>query len=115
MATPHRLEAEILPREPPARWSLCAVSSSDLRFVSGADFLARQGRHSRKPRPRTDDRKGCPVRATSRGEKELSLQTKTTVETEVSEGFLTLGLSETMLRALERAGFHEPSPIQDQM
>src|SRR5215216_1687796 len=26
--TPHRLEAEFLPREPPARWSLCAGPSS---------------------------------------------------------------------------------------
>jgi ATP-dependent RNA helicase DeaD len=32
-----------------------------------------------------------------------------------AEGFIRLGVSETMARALERAGFIEPSPIQEQM
>src|SRR4051794_1945342 len=35
--------------------------------------------------------------------------------TPTTEGFIRLGVSETMGRALERAGFHEPSPIQEQM
>jgi ATP-dependent RNA helicase RhlE len=39
----------------------------------------------------------------------------TTNEAPTTEGFLRLGVSETMARALTRAGFHEPSPIQEQM
>jgi ATP-dependent RNA helicase DeaD len=39
----------------------------------------------------------------------------TTNEAPTTEGFLRLGVSETMSRALARAGFHDPSPIQDQM
>jgi len=112
--TPHRLEAEILPREPSARWSLCAVSSLASGMVPGriswrdkADILA-----SRVRKRMTDS--GHSVRATSRGEKELSLQT-TTNETSTTEGFSKLDVSQTTLRALDRAGFHEPSPIQQAM
>ncbi len=44
------------------------------------------------------------------------MQTKTTnTETPVSEGFLALGVGEIMLRALARAAYHEPSPIQQQL
>jgi ATP-dependent RNA helicase DeaD len=32
-----------------------------------------------------------------------------------TEGFIRLGVSEMMARALTRAGFHEPSPIQEEM
>jgi len=63
---------------------------------------------------KTDDRSGCTVRAASRGYKELSLQT-TTNGIQVSEGFQSLGVSATTLKALARSGFREPSPIQSQM
>jgi len=42
------------------------------------------------------------------------LQT-TTNETSTTEGFSKLDVSQTTLRALDRAGFHEPSPIQQAM
>src|SRR5215208_7046565 len=35
--------------------------------------------------------------------------------TPTTEGFLAMGIGETTLRALARAGFHEPSPIQQGM
>jgi ATP-dependent RNA helicase DeaD len=41
------------------------------------------------------------------------LQTTTQIdETETPSGFASLGLSELSQKALERAGFHEPSPVQ---
>ena len=39
----------------------------------------------------------------------------TTKEVPATGGFVRLGVGETMSRALTRAGFHEPSPIQEQM
>jgi ATP-dependent RNA helicase DeaD len=39
----------------------------------------------------------------------------TTSGAPTTEGFIRLGVSEMMVRALTRAGFHEPSPIQEQM
>jgi ATP-dependent RNA helicase DeaD len=39
----------------------------------------------------------------------------TTNRAEYSEGFLKLGVGQTTLTALARAGFREPSPIQEQM
>jgi ATP-dependent RNA helicase DeaD len=64
-------------------------------------------------RPIPDGRSGRAFYAKSRGYKELELQTTTmTKTTETSEGFRDLGLSPTALTALERAGYHTPSPVQ---
>src|SRR3954451_7552498 len=68
------------------------------------------------PRPRTDDRLVRPVRCCRKlgVTRSWSLQ-PTTNGAPTTEGFLRLGVSETMVHALDRAGFHEPSPIQEQM
>ena len=73
-----------------------------------------------KPRPIrgwTIDRlvSSCLAAAVSWGSLRSWSLLPTTKEVPSAEGFMRLGVSETMGRALVRAGYHEPTPIQEQM
>src|SRR5437868_1591055 len=110
--SPCRLDAEF-PRRI-ARPSICASPPQPCPLRSDRTPCAAT-RPTRKPRPRRDDRSGCLSRcAASRVgvHKEMVLQT-TMIGT--PEGFPQLGVDGTMLAALARAGFHEPSPVQIQL